>query len=45
MNTNYSYLKAALVNLGDLTTYDTAKRYILMNSQLKDTSLVHIMSR
>ena len=37
--------RAALVNLGDLTTYDTAKRYILMNSQLKDTSLVHIMSR
>jgi solute carrier family 25 uncoupling protein 27 len=37
--------RAALVNLGDLTTYDTAKRYILRNSQLKDTSLVHIMSR
>ncbi|XP_046462018.1 mitochondrial uncoupling protein 4-like [Daphnia pulex] len=36
--------RAALVNLGDLTTYDTAKRYILRNSQLKDTSLVHIMS-
>lgn len=37
--------RAALVNLGDLTTYDTAKRYILRNSQLKDTSVVHIMSR
>lgn len=37
--------RAALVNLGDLTTYDTAKRYILMHSQLKDSSIVHIISR
>lgn len=36
--------RAALVNLGDLTTYDTAKRYILRNTELKDTSIVHIMS-
>ena len=37
--------RAALVNLGDLTTYDTAKHAILRNTQMKDTSLVHIMSR
>lgn len=37
--------RAALVNLGDLTTYDTAKRYILLNTHLEESSLVHIMSR
>lgn len=37
--------RAALVNLGDLTTYDTAKRYILLNTRFEESSLVHIMSR
>ena len=37
--------RAALVNLGDLTTYDTAKHYILRKTQLKDSYIVHIMSR
>lgn len=37
--------RAALVNLGDLTTYDTAKRFILTHTQLQDTSITHILSR
>lgn len=37
--------RAALVNLGDLTTYDMAKRTILDNTKLEDSHLVHIMSR
>lgn len=37
--------RAALVNLGDLTTYDTAKHYILRTTQMKDSYGVHIMSR
>lgn len=36
--------RAALVNLGDLTTYDSVKRYILRTTGLPDTHLVHIMS-
>lgn len=36
--------RAALVNLGDLTTYDTAKRFILQNSSLQDGPIVHITS-
>ncbi|CAB0013909.1 unnamed protein product [Nesidiocoris tenuis] len=36
--------RAALVNLGDLTTYDMAKRTILDNTKLEDSHLVHIMS-
>lgn len=36
--------RAAFVNLGDLTTYDTVKRYILRNTSLPDDHVVHIMS-
>lgn len=36
--------RAALVNLGDLTTYDSVKRYILRNTGLPDDHLVHIAS-
>lgn len=33
--------RAALVNLGDLTTYDSAKRFILRNTSLEDNHLCH----
>uniref|UniRef100_A0A8C7LE03 Solute carrier family 25 member 27 n=1 Tax=Oncorhynchus kisutch TaxID=8019 RepID=A0A8C7LE03_ONCKI len=33
--------RAALVNLGDLTTYDTVKHFLLRNTSLQDTSLCH----
>lgn len=36
--------RAALVNLGDLTTYDTAKHYILRKTSLQDNSLCHGLS-
>lgn len=36
--------RAALVNLGDLTTYDSVKRYILTTTNLPDDHVVHIMS-
>ncbi|XP_059477107.1 mitochondrial uncoupling protein 4 [Neocloeon triangulifer] len=36
--------RAALVNLGDLTTYDTAKRHIMKHTNLPDTAFVHILS-
>ncbi|KAK5640924.1 hypothetical protein RI129_009471 [Pyrocoelia pectoralis] len=36
--------RAALVNLGDLTTYDYAKRFILMNTTWKDNHFVHVLS-
>lgn len=36
--------RAALVNLGDLTTYDSVKRYVLRTSGLPDSHLVHIIS-
>lgn len=36
--------RAALVNLGDLTTYDTTKRMIMKKTNLPDCHLVHIMS-
>lgn len=36
--------RAALVNLGDLTTYDTAKRVIMHKTQLPDDHVVHIMA-
>lgn len=36
--------RAALVNLGDLTTYDSVKRYILKTTRLPDCHIVHIMS-
>lgn len=36
--------RAALVNLGDLTTYDTAKQMIMQRTGLPDDHLVHIMA-
>lgn len=36
--------RAALVNLGDLSTYDSVKRAILDNTRLKDNSLTHCLS-
>lgn len=36
--------RAALVNLGDLTTYDTVKRFIMNNTGLPDCHSVHVMS-
>ncbi|RWS07992.1 mitochondrial uncoupling protein 4-like protein [Dinothrombium tinctorium] len=37
--------RAALVNLGDLTTYDTAKRIILNHTKLKDNYFTHALAR
>lgn len=37
--------RAALVNLGDLTTYDTAKRMILSHTTLTDNHFTHILAR
>lgn len=36
--------RAALVNLGDLTTYDTVKRFIMKKTGLPDCHTVHIAS-
>lgn len=36
--------RAALVNLGDLTTYDYAKRLVMRKTDLPDCHTVHIMS-
>lgn len=36
--------RAALVNLGDLTTYDTAKHMIMNKTGLPDCHAVHIMA-
>ena len=36
--------RAALVNLGDLSTYDSVKRNILDNTNLEDNTLTHTMS-
>lgn len=36
--------RAALVNLGDLTTYDFAKQKIMQKTQLPDCHTVHIMA-
>ncbi|KAK6624335.1 hypothetical protein RUM44_011194 [Polyplax serrata] len=36
--------RAALVNLGDLTTYDTTKRIILKNTSLTDNHITHVLS-
>jgi len=36
--------RAALVNLGDLSTYDSVKRAILDNTRLKDNSATHCLS-
>lgn len=37
--------RAALVNLGDLTTYDTAKQVIMHKTGLPDSHLLHCLSR
>jgi solute carrier family 25 uncoupling protein 27 len=37
--------RGALVNLGDLTTYDSAKRFLLRNTKMQDGTSVHILSR
>ena len=36
--------RAALVNLGDLSTYDTIKQKLLKNTNLKDNSVTHCLS-
>jgi solute carrier family 25 uncoupling protein 27 len=36
--------RAALVNLGDLTTYDTAKHLILTRTSLKDNPVTHTLA-
>ncbi|XP_078256273.1 mitochondrial uncoupling protein 4 [Rhinoraja longicauda] len=36
--------RAALVSLGDLTTYDVVKHFLLRNTTLKDSSLCHGLS-
>jgi solute carrier family 25 uncoupling protein 27 len=36
--------RAAFVNLGDLTTYDTAKHLILKHTKLKDNYFTHALS-
>ncbi|OCT81334.1 solute carrier family 25 member 27 L homeolog isoform X1 [Xenopus laevis] len=36
--------RAALVNMGDLTMYDTAKHFLLRNTPLTDNSLCHTIS-
>lgn len=37
--------RAAFVNLGDLTTYDTAKHLILKHTNMKDNIYLHALSR
>lgn len=36
--------RAALVNLGDLTTYDTVKRFIMHRTGMPDCHTVHVMA-
>ncbi|CAK8696152.1 unnamed protein product [Clavelina lepadiformis] len=36
--------RAALVNVGNLTTYDVAKQYILRNTRLKDNWFCHMLA-
>jgi solute carrier family 25 uncoupling protein 27 len=36
--------RAALVNLGDLSTYDSIKQKLLQNTNLKDNSVTHCLS-
>eukprot|EP00794_Sanderia_malayensis_P011936 gene11936-13172_t len=36
--------RAAIVNLGDLTTYDSAKHFILRNTSLHDNYVTHALS-
>ncbi|XP_017173171.1 mitochondrial uncoupling protein 4 isoform X7 [Mus musculus] len=37
--------RAALVNMGDLTTYDTVKHYLVLNTPLEDNISTHGLSR
>jgi solute carrier family 25 uncoupling protein 27 len=37
--------RAALACLGDATTYDTAKRFLLLQLNFKDNTLTHCLSR
>ena len=37
--------RAALVNLGDLTTYDTVKRHLMKDFGFKDNYVTHIIGR
>ncbi|XP_019523080.1 PREDICTED: mitochondrial uncoupling protein 4 isoform X4 [Hipposideros armiger] len=37
--------RAALVNMGDLTTYDTVKHYLVLNTSLEDNIMTHMLSR
>ncbi|XP_021565223.1 mitochondrial uncoupling protein 4 isoform X4 [Carlito syrichta] len=36
--------RAALVNMGDLTTYDTVKHYLVLNTPLEDNIMTHGLS-
>ncbi|XP_046862225.1 mitochondrial uncoupling protein 4-like isoform X2 [Xenia sp. Carnegie-2017] len=36
--------RAALVNLGDLTTYDSVKQILISNTDLEDTAITHMLS-
>ncbi|XP_067098375.1 mitochondrial uncoupling protein 4 [Osmerus mordax] len=36
--------RAALVNMGDLTTYDTVKHFLLRNSSLQDNAVCHSLA-
>ncbi|XP_059557496.1 mitochondrial uncoupling protein 4 isoform X3 [Myotis daubentonii] len=36
--------RAALVNMGDLTTYDTVKHYLVLNTTLEDNIMTHSLS-
>ncbi|XP_023780045.1 mitochondrial uncoupling protein 4 isoform X5 [Cyanistes caeruleus] len=36
--------RAALVNMGDLTTYDSVKHFLLLNTTLVDNSVTHCVS-
>ncbi|XP_077173786.1 mitochondrial uncoupling protein 4 [Paroedura picta] len=36
--------RAALVNMGDLTTYDSVKHFLLRNTSLQDNSVTHSLS-
>ncbi|XP_071598219.1 mitochondrial uncoupling protein 4 isoform X2 [Heliangelus exortis] len=37
--------RAALVNMGDLTTYDSVKHFLLLNTPLVDSSVTHSVAR
>nr|XP_056712801.1 mitochondrial uncoupling protein 4 [Euleptes europaea] len=36
--------RAALVNMGDLTTYDSVKHFLLLNTPLQDNSITHSLA-